>query len=900
MPECFVTGRRSFIFEMGRKKIFWLSMVILLVFPGTFLRAGVRDFIISIRNVTQTASNRLEFDVYIVDTDPLQNFQYATSQIGLLLNSGIYEGGDIEVEIDNRNSKIQPQFTARPRISNIPVIARGKTYIELDGATVSPFGNGMTIEKVEPGTLMTRFIITSSVDFTINTTPDIEFTGSNMSQPVFSTKVFAYINRIRTEIQVTPGENAIVYENPVLNQVRPPQPFEVTGTGSFCENEEGLPVGLAGSQREVMYYLYRNGILLDIPVEGTGNEISFGIQKAGVYTVTGVNRGGETGMTGNATVTENPVPEEPAVSVDCSLGAGGAVISIINPADRSYEYRLDDGEFQQDPVFRNILNGSHTLTVRNEYGCTVTGSPFTVDCPCADPPVIVLSSYSGSTCGTSAVTVSDNRFGGSATSVSLHAGGDGRIFLVSATSNHFEFIYLPAESDIGKTITVTAETNNPAGPPCVAATAVYMLTVSEIPPAPVPGEVSVPTCTVPAGSVVLSGLPASGNWTVTRYPGSHSTTGNGPQVVLGGIPPGEYLFTVTNSAGCTSPLSDEVIIPDIPDLPSAPVPGEITHPTPDISTGSVVITGLPSRGVWHLTMSPGNVVISGTGTTTLVSSLLPGSYTFTVTNEEGCISPPSPPVVINPQPNAPVLVINNPPTICSTETTDLTRPEITEGSEPGLILTYWRDDRAQVPLNTPASAPAGTYYIRAANAEGFSVISPVIVLADEMPVADSGPDIILGYVFETELNARVPAYGNGMWEVLEGDGRVDDIYDARSIVRELSMGQNILLWKVKNGVCPEDVDSLFINVRDFLVPSLLTPNMDGKNDFFIIVGLERLGRSELVVFDRRGARVYHDSDYGNDWSGVDYNGRPLPDDTYFYILKTEDGRRISGFIVLRK
>ncbi|NLA49301.1 MAG: hypothetical protein GX876_07540, partial [Bacteroidales bacterium] len=180
MPECFGTGYWLFIFEMGRKKIFWLSMVILLVFPGTFLRAGVRDFIISIRNVTQTASNRLEFDLYIVDTDPDQDFQYATSQIGLLLNSGIYEGGDIDVAIDNRDSKILPQFTARPRISKIPVIARGKTYIELDGANVSPFGNGMTIEKVEPGTLMTRFIITSSVDFTINTTPDIEFTGSNM------------------------------------------------------------------------------------------------------------------------------------------------------------------------------------------------------------------------------------------------------------------------------------------------------------------------------------------------------------------------------------------------------------------------------------------------------------------------------------------------------------------------------------------------------------------------------------------------------------------------------------------------------------------------------------------------------------------------------------------------
>jgi len=85
-----------------------------------------------------------------------------------------------------------------------------------------------------------------------------------------------------------------------------------------------------------------------------------------------------------------------------------------------------------------------------------------------------------------------------------------------------------------------------------------------------------------------------------------------------------------------------------------------------------------------------------------------------------------------------------------------------------------------------------------------------------------------------------------------------------------------------------------------MVPSLLTPNMDGKNDYFLIMGLETLGRAELVIFDRRGARVYHDSDYKNDWNGVDHKGNLLPEDTYFYILKSESGRNLNGFVVLRK
>jgi gliding motility-associated-like protein len=89
-------------------------------------------------------------------------------------------------------------------------------------------------------------------------------------------------------------------------------------------------------------------------------------------------------------------------------------------------------------------------------------------------------------------------------------------------------------------------------------------------------------------------------------------------------------------------------------------------------------------------------------------------------------------------------------------------------------------------------------------------------------------------------------------------------------------------------------------VNDFVIPTLITPNMDGRNDYFVLGGLSTLGRSELVIFDRRGAQVYKNSDYDNSWNGVDYNKNPLPDDTYFYVLKTANGKSISGYIVIRR
>jgi gliding motility-associated-like protein len=105
---------------------------------------------------------------------------------------------------------------------------------------------------------------------------------------------------------------------------------------------------------------------------------------------------------------------------------------------------------------------------------------------------------------------------------------------------------------------------------------------------------------------------------------------------------------------------------------------------------------------------------------------------------------------------------------------------------------------------------------------------------------------------------------------------------------------------VSNGYCPPVGDTINITVNDFVIPTLITPNMDGRNDYFVLRGLSTLGKTELVIFDRRGAQVYKNMNYDNLWNGVDYNKNPLPDDTYFYVIKTANGKSISGYIVIRR
>lgn len=171
----------------------------------------------------------------------------------------------------------------------------------------------------------------------------------------------------------------------------------------------------------------------------------------------------------------------------------------------------------------------------------------------------------------------------------------------------------------------------------------------------------------------------------------------------------------------------------------------------------------------------------------------------------------------------------------------------------------------------------------------------------EQPVANAGPDQELDFLFETELEAS-PLGENqtGEWTVLAGNGDFDDIHDPSSHVSDLSLELNSFIWTVTNGACPVSSDTVNIIVNDLIIPTLITPNLDGINDFFIIKGLESFGETSLRVFNRWGARVYENKNYDNSWYGVDDDENPLPEDTYFFILVPEKSRTIKGYVVIRR
>jgi gliding motility-associated-like protein len=439
-----------------------------------------------------------------------------------------------------------------------------------------------------------------------------------------------------------------------------------------------------------------------------------------------------------------------------------------------------------------------------------------------------------------------------------------------------------------------------AGCISIASANVVISKQSQTPTPPVVGTVMQPICMVATGSVLLSGLPSTGSWILSRYPGTIISQGTGTAVTISGLAGGTYNYTVTNSTECVSGLSANMIISSQPTIPSAPLVVSITQPTNVLPTGSVDLIGLPEIGSWILTRFPDGLTLSGIGIKKTITGLTSGTYAFTVTNSSGCTSASSTKIEINTPPETLLFIVKDPAPVCFPSIVDITAPEITAGSSSNMTYTYWVDQDATIPYRTPVDATAGTYYIRATTT-GFSSIKPVVVTVYRIPSVNAGSDQSLEYKFGTTMNAEIAYnYETGLWSVISGTGLFSDASSANSSVNNLSLGENKFLWSVTNGVCPESHDTVMIIVHELVIKTLITPNMDGRNDYFVLDGLSSRDKPELVIFDRRGVQIYKNENYDNQWNGIDYKGNPLPDDTYFCIIKTVEGRKITGYIVIRR
>jgi gliding motility-associated-like protein len=158
------------------------------------------------------------------------------------------------------------------------------------------------------------------------------------------------------------------------------------------------------------------------------------------------------------------------------------------------------------------------------------------------------------------------------------------------------------------------------------------------------------------------------------------------------------------------------------------------------------------------------------------------------------------------------------------------------------------------------------------------------------PNIDAGEDIFVLPGTETQLQ------GSGEWFA--------------SLVSKLFFGQCNFLFpifhsliqlltyysplRITSGCEYQDI------VRVYVEPPLvfyntITPNNDGKNDFWTIKNIENYPFCKVEIYNKWGQQVYQNVGYGNSqkWDGTN-NGKPLSSGTYFYIL--DNGSDINSEI----
>lgn len=83
------------------------------------------------------------------------------------------------------------------------------------------------------------------------------------------------------------------------------------------------------------------------------------------------------------------------------------------------------------------------------------------------------------------------------------------------------------------------------------------------------------------------------------------------------------------------------------------------------------------------------------------------------------------------------------------------------------------------------------------------------------------------------------------------------------------------------------LDATFTVTRcdvDILLPNTITPNGDGRNDTFIIEGIENFPGATVQIYNRNGNLIFETDNYQNDW-----DGGSLPATAYFYIIDLNIG-----------
>lgn len=198
--------------------------------------------------------------------------------------------------------------------------------------------------------------------------------------------------------------------------------------------------------------------------------------------------------------------------------------------------------------------------------------------------------------------------------------------------------------------------------------------------------------------------------------------------------------------------------------------------------------------------------------------------------------------------------------------------------------------------NTITEYSEGYVSLEVTDKYGCSLKDSTYLTVHDLPVIDLGPDIVVcgdnSLYFDFSNEGVYFSWYAGNEEF--SNSPFNEIEESFIYL----YNTDTISLRVENAYGCINSDTLVIMpCSDILgvIPTVITPNADGKNDKWIIDRIEKYPYNypDLVIqiFDRWGKLVWEsDPGYiGNEFEGIDLKGRELPSDSYFYVIDLKNG-----------
>ncbi|MFZ5939383.1 MAG: gliding motility-associated C-terminal domain-containing protein [Bacteroidota bacterium] len=399
-----------------------------------------------------------------------------------------------------------------------------------------------------------------------------------------------------------------------------------------------------------------------------------------------------------------------------------------------------------------------------------------------------------------------------------------------------------------------------------------------------------------------------------------------------------YYRRIVTSGVCADTTPEVSLL--IHQLPRADLAGYTDTICEGTEAGLVVsLRGEPGWSLTYDDQITGQTTVNGLAATPAIIQVSPETddsltYVYTLvalTDGNGCSATPDSlfgTVTLRVYQTPVAEILTRDSEVCDTVFTLTTKPDNGTGtwefvSGPGSL--FFDDIHAGNGVARIVNQPSqfGTYTLK------FTRVSPrcpgepdqtTLTFFEKPDPAFAGEDIILSFNDQTTLHADPATAGEGWWSVVSGTGTLADSLDPFTMVTGLTLNDSVIFrWNVLNGVCPLSADEVAIIRDDVKYFGGFSPNGDGINDYYVILGLKYVDEFEMHIFNSWGVPVrtitqdmVDPSDLITQgtvedelklWDGTGENGNVVPEGTYyFWIRRWKDGQELQpdkGYIIVK-